>query len=237
MNFFSFILGSVMGSFLNLQIMRKTSHPITEPFSVCDHCHKRLHFYNLIPILSFLFQRGRSSCCNKKLSIRYPISEILFGFLFVMVNAFVDDFYKGIFMAALISLLITMSIIDFKTKDIYYSHILGVFFLCAILSYYNFWFKEEVIYKIIFSTLLLIIGYMLSRKEYAGFGDILLIICLNLSLNFYETTIFLFLMSVVGGLVALVIYLKKRDRKMKIAFVPIIASSFILLEIVKGMIA
>ena len=78
---------------------------------------------------------------------------------------------------------------------------------------------------------------MLSRKEYAGFGDILLIICLNLSLNFYETTIFLFLMSVVGGLVALVIYLKERDRKMKIAFVPIIASSFIILEIVKGMIA
>lgn len=236
MKFFSFILGSVMGSFFNLQIMRKTSHPIAEPFSVCDHCHKRLRFYNLIPILSFLFQRGRSSCCNKKLSIRYLIFEILSGFLFVMVYFLVGDFYKSIFMAVLVSTLIAMSIIDFKTKDIYYSHILGVFFLSVILSYYNFWFKEEVIYKIIFSTLLLIIGYMLSREEYAGFGDILLIICLNLSLNFYETTIFLFLMSVVGGLVALVIYLKKRDRKMKIAFVPIISLSFILLEIVKGMI-
>ena len=237
MKFFSFILGSVMGSFLNLQIMRKTSRPITEPFSVCDHCHKRLHFYNLIPILSFLFQRGRSSCCHKKLSITYPVSEVLFGFLFVMVYFLVGDFYKGIFMAVLISLLIAMSIIDLKTKDIYYSHIAGVFFLSAILSYYNFWFKEEVIYKIIFSILLLIIGYMLSRKEYVGFGDILLILCLNLSLNFHETTIFLFFISIVGGLAALVLYLKKRDRKMKIAFVPIIASSFILLEIVKGMIA
>ncbi|MEJ8751705.1 prepilin peptidase [Lagierella sp. ICN-221743] len=237
MKFFSFILGSVMGSFLNLQIMRKTSRPITEPFSVCDHCHKRLHFYNLIPILSFLFQRGRSNCCHKKLSIGYPISEVLSGFLFVMVYFLVGDFYKSILMAVLISLLIAMSIIDLKTKDIYYSHIAGVFFLSAILSYYNFWFKEEVIYKIIFSTLLLIIGYMLSRKDYVGFGDILLILCLNLSLNFHETTIFLFFISIVGGLAALVLYLKKRDRKMKIAFVPIIASSFILLEIVKGMIA
>lgn len=236
MKFFSFILGSVMGSFLNLQIMRKTSRPITEPFSVCDHCHKRLHFYNLIPILSFLFQRGRSSCCHKKLSIGYPISESLCGFLFVMVYFLVGDFYKSILMAVLISLLIAMSIIDLKTKDIYYSHILGVFFLSAIISYYNFWFKEEVIYKIIFSILLLIIGYMLSRKNYVGFGDILLILCLNLSLNFHETTIFLFFISIVGGLAALMIYLKKRDRKMKIAFVPIIASSFILLEIVKGMI-
>ena len=80
------------------------------------------------------------------------------------------------------------------------------------------------------------IGYMLSKKNYVGFGDILLIVCLNLSLNFYETTIFLFLISVVGGLAALVLYLKKRDRKMEIAFVPIISSSFVILEIIKGMI-
>lgn len=237
MKLFFFIIGSVMGSFLNLQVMRKTSrHPIAEPFSVCDYCHKRLHIYNLIPILSFLFQRGRSNCCNKKLSIRYPLSEVLCGIFYVIVHLVIGDFYKSIFMAVLTSLLIAMSIIDFKTKDIYYSHILGVFLLNVALSYYNYWFKEEAIYKLIFSFFLLIIGYMLSRKEYVGFGDILLILCLNLSLNFHETTIFLFLMSMIGGLTALVIYLKERDRKMKIAFVPIIASSFIILEIIKGMI-
>lgn len=234
---FLFILGSVMGSFFNLQIMRKTSeNPITEPFSVCDYCHRRLQFYNLIPILSFLFQRGRSSCCNKKLSSRYLITEVSFGFLFVIVYLMVKDFYKSIFMATLVSTLIAMSIIDLKTKDIYYSHIIGVFFICVILSYDNFWFKEEAIYKFIFSSLIILIGYMLSKKNYVGFGDILLIVCLNLSLNFYETTIFLFLISVVGGLAALVLYLKKRDRKMEIAFVPIISSSFVILEIIKGMI-
>lgn len=51
--------------------------------SHCDHCRKTLAWYEMIPIFSFLFLKGRSSCCKKKLSYQYPIVEVLIGILFV----------------------------------------------------------------------------------------------------------------------------------------------------------
>ncbi|WP_300408638.1 prepilin peptidase [Lagierella sp.] len=235
MGLFIFVLGTILGSFFNVLVQRTIKEEsIVGPFSKCDYCNKRLSFYNMIPLLSYFIQRGKTSCCNKKLPILYPVSEFATGLLFLFIYILEKDLVVGIVVAFLISFLISMSIIDFLTKDIYYIHIFIVLILSVILSRYQFWFFEELLYKAVFVLVFLLLGYLLSIRGYVGFGDIVLIISLNISLNFFETTIFLFLMSLIGGFVGFVLYFKKRDRKVKLAFVPIISSAFILLEILKA---
>lgn len=84
---FIFIAGALIGSFLNLVSDRIVNgKPILVGRSECDHCHTKLEPKNLIPLFSFIFQRGKCSYCSEKLNYYYPISEILTGFLFVFIT-------------------------------------------------------------------------------------------------------------------------------------------------------
>jgi leader peptidase (prepilin peptidase)/N-methyltransferase len=79
---FSFIFGAIVGSFLNVCIYRiPAERSVVFPGSTCA-CGKPIAWYNNIPILSWLFLRGRASCCGEKFSARYPAIELLTGVLF-----------------------------------------------------------------------------------------------------------------------------------------------------------
>ncbi len=81
-----FILGSMVGSFLNVIILRseKEKEIIKEP-SHCDHCGYKLRFWENIPILSYIFLWGKCSQCKKKISILNLFTEVLLGLLFALV--------------------------------------------------------------------------------------------------------------------------------------------------------
>ena len=80
-----FIVGACVGSFLTLVSIRRNNN---ENFilgrSRCDHCNKTLKAVDNIPIISYLFLRGKSSCCNKKIDSCYPIFEVISGIGFVL---------------------------------------------------------------------------------------------------------------------------------------------------------
>ena len=81
---FIFVIGLVIGSFLNVVILRTVSEEsIVFPASKCPKCQTPLKWYHNIPVLSYLFLRGKCAFCNEKISIQYPIVEVLTGFLFV----------------------------------------------------------------------------------------------------------------------------------------------------------
>jgi len=82
----AFILGSVIGSFLNVCIYRiPAGKSIVSPPSSCPHCGHRIRWYQNIPILSYLFLGGKCSSCRVGISLRYPAIEALTGLLFVVV--------------------------------------------------------------------------------------------------------------------------------------------------------
>lgn len=84
---FLFIVGAFVGSFLNLISDRlPKGKKIVFGRSMCDECKKTLGVKNLIPIFSFIFQKGRCSFCNSKLSWYYPFSEILTGLVFMLAG-------------------------------------------------------------------------------------------------------------------------------------------------------
>ena len=84
-----FILGMIFGSFLNVVILRTISEEsIVFPASKCPKCQTPLKWYHNIPVLSYLFLKGKCAFCSEKISIQYPIVELLTGLLFLGVSIF-----------------------------------------------------------------------------------------------------------------------------------------------------
>jgi len=83
---FVFIFGAIIGSFLNVVILRyNTGESIIRSNSRCLNCGKQLFWYELIPILSFLIQKGHCRKCHSKISWQYPIVETITGIVFVLI--------------------------------------------------------------------------------------------------------------------------------------------------------
>src|SRR3990167_777153 len=84
-----FLLGLVTGSFLNVIINRLyIKEDIIKKRSYCPHCKKVLKWYELIPIVSFIIQKGRCRGCGDKISWQYPIVEIVTALLFLQATSF-----------------------------------------------------------------------------------------------------------------------------------------------------
>jgi leader peptidase (prepilin peptidase) / N-methyltransferase len=83
-NGFIFFIGMCIGSFLNVCIYRiPAGKSIVRPASACPNCGAVIRWYDNIPLLSYLILRGRCRGCDTRISIRYPIIEVLCG-LFAM---------------------------------------------------------------------------------------------------------------------------------------------------------
>ena len=80
-----FVLGAIIGSFLNVTIYRHNTGRGFGGRSACMSCAKVLRPRELIPILSFLIQKGRCSNCKSRISVIYPLVEFLTGLVFVSV--------------------------------------------------------------------------------------------------------------------------------------------------------
>lgn len=114
-----FILGAIIGSFLNVVVLRyNTGLSFVKGRSKCFSCGKELKWYELLPILSFLFLKGRCSECGSKISLQYPLVEFVTGIVFSLV------FFKtnlSILLPVYLvvsAILIAMSVYDLKHKII-----------------------------------------------------------------------------------------------------------------------
>ncbi len=81
---FIFIIGTAIGSFANVLIDRLANDESIMGRSHCDHCGRTLEGVDLIPVISYVLLRGRCRRCRKKLSIQYPIIELLTGVIFII---------------------------------------------------------------------------------------------------------------------------------------------------------
>lgn len=111
-----FILGLIMGSFLNVVGIRV---PKDEPFanerSACPHCNHGLKFYELVPVLSYVFQGGKCRGCKAKISIQYPLIELATGILFLL--AFL---HAGLTIELAVGLLLMSLAVTLFVSDIAY---------------------------------------------------------------------------------------------------------------------
>jgi leader peptidase (prepilin peptidase)/N-methyltransferase len=119
-----FLYGIVIGSFLNVCIYRiPDQDSIVTGRSHCMSCNRQLKWYELIPVFSYIFLLGRCISCKSRISIQYPIIEALNGIFYVLVFyifGWKDNYtlLMNVIDCFLISALIVLSVIDFRTNII-----------------------------------------------------------------------------------------------------------------------
>lgn len=122
-----FILGLIIGSFLNVVIFRLNTNRTFGGRSGCMSCQNTLKWYELIPVFSYLCLRGRCRNCKVKISIQYPIVELLSGAIFALLfykfqSLFFEDFQSFMvvfpYYALLFSLLLVVAVYDLRHKII-----------------------------------------------------------------------------------------------------------------------
>ncbi len=122
-----FFFGTIIGSFLNVVIYRFNTGRTLGGRSMCFSCGKTLHWHELVPLASYIFQDGKCTKCKSKISGQYPLVEAITGFMFVFVAfkfAYLLPASMTLFLvlvtfsAYLWCLLIVISVYDFKHKII-----------------------------------------------------------------------------------------------------------------------
>jgi len=137
--FFVFTTGLCIGSFLNVVILRAISEEsISYPGSKCPLCQKPLKWYHNIPVLSYLFLRGKCAYCDEKISIQYPIIELTTGLLFVAVVLKFGINMNSLFMLIFTSLFIVLAATDIKEKVVFDFHTYTLVILGLIYNLFNF---------------------------------------------------------------------------------------------------
>ena len=208
---FIFIVGIILGSFYNVVGYRLPNNmSIVFPNSHCTNCNHELKFYELIPILSYLFLKGKCMKCNKKISIIYPVFEFITGILFLLSYLVFGFSIEFIIAVTFISILIIITVSDIK----YYIIPDEVLLIGSLLLVVEF-FINCVINKIslvnglfmpllnglgAFSLLYLfkILGDFIFKKESLGGGDIKLLFVIGLVLGFDMSVVAIFIAAFIA---------------------------------------
>jgi leader peptidase (prepilin peptidase)/N-methyltransferase len=224
------ILGLLIGSFLNVCIYRiPRGESIAFPPSHCTNCKNEIKWYDLIPVISYIFLKGKCRYCGEKISIRYPLIELITGALFFALYINFGLSFYFIKSVVLTCLLIVIGMIDYDTTDIYFSTTLTGIIMGCLFLLYN-WYLGAGVLTYIYGALLGggVIALIILLTHGMGWGDAELCLLCGLYLGLKLTAVMLFFAFVFGGIIGiLLIITKKKSRKDYIPFGPYIALSSI----------
>ena len=233
-----FILGTIFGSFYNVigyRIPKEES--IVFPPSHCPNCNHRLKFYELIPVLSYLFQKGKCRSCQQKISLFYPIFELLTGTLFMLAYMSFGLNSNLIIALTFISLLIIITISDYNYMIIP-DNVLIFFGIIILLEIGIIYGPSKVLIAILNGTLSFIfmftlkkLGDFIFKKESMGGGDIKLLFIFGMVLSFPIAILSIFVGSLIGLPLSLILVRKNSDHI--IPFGPFLAAGAIILLLTK----
>lgn len=229
-----FILGTIFGSFYNVIGYRiPNGKSIIYPPSHCTKCKRRLKFYELIPIFSYIFLKGKCMKCKSKISIFYPLFELISGLLFMftyMSFGFSLDFIIAI---TFISMMIIVTVSDFLYMIIpdevliFFGIVIFIemIFISGIGSAFISVLNGCASFIIMF--IIKKIGDFIFKRESMGGGDIKLMFISGMVLTFPISTLSIFVGSFIGIIPAL-LYSKKHPEGI-IPFGPLLALGSIVL--------
>lgn len=250
---FLFLIGTFIGSFLNVVIFRfNTGMAIVNSRSICMSCNKQLRWYELIPLFSFLIQKGKCRRCASVISHQYPLVEFITGLVLALVvfkfmPIYFISYWSYIFFITyfifIFSLLIVISVYDLRHKIIpnklvYIFIVLSFFSIFIDINFTNGLFRLPSIINI-FSGLLLSLPFgmlsFFSKEKLMGFGDAKLILGIGYLLGFYfglSAVVLAFWFGSIIGILLIILSkmkkLKKVNMKTEIPFAPfLIFSTFI----------
>lgn len=210
---FVFMFGCSFGSFYNVIIYRlPLNMSIAKGRSMCFSCKNQLHAIDLVPLLSYVFLRGKCRYCGAKIFPRYFVIEFTTGILFVLAYHLFSFPFGFLFMVLFWSMLLITAMIDLDEGYIYNSVL--IIFTIPILLIKLLVFKNSIV-NIIISGLagfiIYFIIYFVSKKIYGreafGMGDCYLMTAIGLILDMSLTIICAFMSFIVALIIIIILSL------------------------------
>ncbi|MFH1645885.1 MAG: prepilin peptidase [Candidatus Omnitrophota bacterium] len=220
--FFVVMIGLMVGSFLNVCIYRMPdSKSVVMPRSHCPNCKHIIPWYDNIPVLSFIFLRGKCRFCNNKISIRYMIVEMLTAAIFALILLEFGVTVTALIFCILCALMIVATFVDFEHQiipdEINYGGmglglILSLIFpqlhnttsrLCSSIdSFAGLLVGGLMIY------LIGLLGKMIFKKEAMGGGDVKFLAMIGSFVGWKYIIFIFFLAPFFGSFVGIILKLK-----------------------------
>lgn len=222
-----FFYGILIGSFLNVCILRiPVGESIVTGRSHCDNCKKLIRWYDLIPIFSYFLLRGRCRSCKTKFSILHPMIEALNGILYVLVFYCYGFQILSVIYCLLISALLVLSVIDFRTNTIPFGINIVIFVLGLIrlVMDYQHFYHYLIGFACVSGFLYLI--YLITKGRGIGGGDIKLMAAAGLVLG-WKLIILAFFLGCLYGSVIHIIRMKLSGQGKVLAFGPYLSAGII----------
>lgn len=232
---FVFFFGAIVGSFLNVCIHRIPSgQSIVTPPSHCPSCNENVRPYDNIPIVSWLLLGGKCRFCKGRISIRYPLVELLTAlltlFLFRQYGFSVEFATLFLFCVALI--IITFIDLDHQIiPDGISLPGIPLGFAFSFLLPHVGW-KSSLIGILVGGGSLLVVASvyeLVTKKEGMGGGDIKLLAMMGAFLGWKAIPFIIFVSSLLGSVIGIsVMIAQKKDSKLAIPFGPFLAAAAII---------
>jgi len=236
---FMFLLGTCIGSFLNVCIFRiPANKSIIFPPSECPDCHTKLSPADLIPIFGYILLKGKCRYCKKPISVQYPLVEFLTGAIWLHVYLRYGISVETVALLFLFTLLIPVTFIDLKYMIIPNGLVLTGLIGGIALSVYHIFVKPFSLYQsslwyapfigmvsasgILFA--IAVIGFLIYKNDGAmGMGDVKLFIPIGMILGWKLALLTLFLAIILGGFTSIILLiLRIKEKKSAIPFGPFI---------------
>jgi len=241
--FFMGILGLIFGSFLNMLIYRLPLDIslISPKRSICPRCDYKIKWYENIPLISYVLLNAKCSNCKEKISILYPIVELLSGFFTVLIFIKFGFGYEFLFVILLVYLLLVLSFIDLKFKAVpdYLLILSTLITLIYIISFkvenikYFFMFAGAIVLLEMFVTFYIqnIKARLLDDKDLKdqkslGEGDIPIVAIIGGILGLKLGLIAIFLSAFLAIIPALINLIIKKD--IETPFIPFLTLGFMI---------
>jgi prepilin signal peptidase PulO-like enzyme (type II secretory pathway) len=237
------ILGAISGSFFKSVIAReKMRMSALRGRSICPKCGHELGFWDLIPIFSFIFLRGKCRYCRQKISLQYPIVELVTALLFVFVAYFHSafSFQLSAFISItrdlfFVSVLLLLFVFDLRygiipdrisVPAIALSVILGPALAGPITGSLFFHNILKMLLAIFAGGGFFLAQFLISKGKWVGGGDVRLGVLMGAMLSWPNILIALLLAYVAGAIYGIIaIILKKKTLRSTVPFGTFLAAS------------
>lgn len=223
-----FIFGITIGSFLNVCIYRiPLGESIVTAPSHCMTCGRKLRWYDMVPVFSWLVLGGKCRNCKSKISVQYPIIEGVNGILYVMICAVNGLEWSSMIYCFMASALLVLSIIDWRTYEIPFGINVFLFVLGVVMTILDRGNLAEHLIGMICVSGLLGILYLLSGGRAIGGGDIKLMFACGLILGWKLILLAFFLGCIIGSVVHIIRMSVKKAGRM-LAMGPYLSAGILL---------
>ena len=239
-SFLIFLFGAILGSFANVCIYRlPRDKQIISGRSYCPTCKKKIKWYDNLPLISYIFLNAKCRNCDKSISVRYLIVELITGISFLLIFLSFKNLYTIVFLSTLILILIMIFFIDlenFIIPDSLNFSIMGLALVKNFIPSFNTSLIHDINQSIIggiigyFSIWLIIFLYKTLKKiDGMGLGDAKLMAGIGLLFGWQSIPLVLFLSSILGlFFVAPSLLKKQKTMKSEIPFGPFIIISMLI---------